>query len=140
MKTQFILAVAVLFACLPLQSCPSIGTKVDALALFEPAQLAWPEVKSDIEAGYVAGEASGELRAGAAVTMRAESERLETALKEKDRAGIRVVPWPAMYLWAVRGIDAQLDRGEIGPGVADTFREHDANFDLIMQRLRGIER
>ena len=45
-----------------------------------------------------------------------------------------------MYPWALRGIDAQLAEGQIGPGVAESFRVHDAEFDKIMTKLRETTR
>lgn len=139
MKMNILPALVVFLACMTLQSCPSLGKKADDLALFEPAQLAWSEVESDLEAGYSDGENAGDLTLEAATAFRANSDELEIALETKDRDALRLVPWPSMYPWALRGIDAQLAEGQIGPGVAESFRVHDEKFDEIMTRLRGTQ-
>lgn len=130
-------AVAVVLSLFTFSGTSCLGPKVDDLALFEPAQLAWSEVKSDLEAGYSDGENAGDLTLEDADTLRGHTVELGTAIREKDRDGLRLVPWPTMYPWALRGIDAQLAEGQIGPGVAESFRVHDGKFDEIMQRLRG---
>ena len=137
MKMNILPALVALLACLTLQSCPGLGARADSLALFEPAQLAWSEVEGDLEAGYSDGESEGDLTFEDATALRTNNDELEAALEAKDRDALRLVPWPTMFPWALRGIDAQLAEGQIGPGVAESFRVHDGKFDEIMQRLRG---
>ena len=137
MKLNILFALIALVACLTLQSCPSLEARVDSLALFGPAQLAWSEVESDLVAGYSDGETTGDLTLEDAEALRENTAELEDAIAAKDRDALRLVPWPTMYPWALRGIDAQIAAGQIGPGVAESFRVHDAKFDEIMKRLRG---
>ncbi len=135
MKNLIVILALALCAGMFLDSC--IAPRVERIALFEPAQLAWPDVKSDLEAGYADGMSEGALVFSAATALRAESVKLEDALRTKSRDDLRLVPWPTMKPWAERGIAAQLNAGEIGPGVAQTFTEHLSNFNDIMNRLRG---
>jgi len=115
-----------------------VAPRTEGIALFQPAQLAWPDVKSDLEAGYADGVSEGTLTTSAADALRAESPKMEAALEERSADKLRLVPWRTMHPWAERGIDAKLSRGEIGPNVAESFREHLRNFDAIMERLRGV--
>lgn len=135
MKTIAIACALALAVLLPLSSC--IGPKVDRAALFTPARDAWPDVRSDLELGLEDGREDGELSQEAAGVLRAQADDLGKALEATDRSALRKVPWPALRPWSSRGIDVRLERGEIGPGVATSFREHLANFDQILQRLRG---
>ncbi len=119
-------------------ACPSTRLTDEAeLALFTPAQLAWPQVKSELEGGYVAAVADGSLSTSAADAFRSESERLQVALDEKSKSDLATVPWPAMKPYAARGIDELVASGEIGPGVADSLRVHLGKFDETILRIQG---
>ena len=118
-----------------LQSC--LGSKVDDLALFEPAQLAWPEIEKDYFRGLEDGVSEGDIVLVSADAMRAEAPRMRDALMAKSRDQLRLVPWPTMKPWAQRGIDDALADGDVGPGVADSLREQLQNFDVTVIKLRG---
>lgn len=120
-------------------ACPSTRLTDEAeLALFTPAQLAWPQVKSELEDGYIAAVADGSLSTADADAFRSESERLQVALDEKSKADLATVPWTAMEPYATRGIDEMVIVGEIGPGVANSLRVHLSKFDEIILRLQGV--
>lgn len=126
---------------LPTSSCalfdPNATEVVDDLVIFEPAQLAWSDIRDDLDRGFADGENEGTLDADAAAGLRAARDNLEAAIRDKDRDALRMVPWHTLKPWAERGIDAQLSAEIVGPGVAESFHEHLRNFDLTMQRLRG---
>lgn len=135
MKAALLLVALACALAFSFASC--VGPKVDGIALFEPAQLAWPEIRADLEAGLAYGVNEGELTVPAAEALRDEAAKLEAALATTNRNTLRLVPWPTLRPWASRGIDAQLARAEIGPGVAESFQESLRNFDELMGRLRG---
>lgn len=133
---KYILALAFALALtLTLDSC--LTPKVDQLALFEPAQLAWSSVAQDVEFGLVDGLEHGDLEPTGADSLRVWLIDVGLAIKTKNRDDLRMSSWPLLKPWATRGIQAQADAGSIGPGVADSFREHLSNFDQIMTKLRG---
>lgn len=137
--TRFLpLAAALLCTAFFVSGCALFGPTVDELALFEPAQLAWPDVWGDLEEGYTDGEAAGDLTAEAAGVLRAASVDMGKALNAKSVDDLRAVPWNTMEPWAYRGIDARLAREEIGPGVADSFRVNVGQFSRAVHRLVGV--
>ena len=114
-----------------------IGSKVDTLALFEPAALAWPAVSIDYLHGVDNAEAVGDLSAEAAASLRIAGEELGRAIEEKDRTAIALAPWAAMQPMVARGIAVQLADGEIGPGVAASLTEQLDKFTDTITRIRS---
>tara|TARA_R110000822_G_scaffold120633_3_gene254145 strand:- start:7463 stop:7882 length:420 start_codon:yes stop_codon:yes gene_type:complete len=139
MKHLLALPLVLVICALPfLVACPSLGPKVDDLALFEPAQVTWSAVENDLLRGIEDGVSEGDLMPAAADNLRASADGMELALREKDRDALRLSPWSELEPWADRGIDDKLADGEIGPGVASSLREQLANFTNIVNKLRGL--
>ncbi len=126
----------------PLTSC--VSARADRVALFDPAQLAWPAVADDYNRGILDGTDNGRLDQLTAELLWSYGEDMHTALESGNRAALRLVPWPTMAPWASDGIDAKLEAGAagepggIGPGVAKSLREQLANFTVTITRLRGL--
>lgn len=127
-------SVAGLAALIATSSC--IGQKVDDVALFKPAAVAWESIGQQYEHGISNAEAEGEITATEAESLRAAGVELGRALVEGDRTGIALTPWATMRQWADRGIAVRLADGEIGPGVAASFTERVDNFTTTLERLR----
>ena len=85
MKTALALVALACALVLPLSSC--VGPRVDVPALFGPGQLAWPDVRSDLEAGLDDGTSEGDLTIPAADALRAEADKLEAALAAEEALG-----------------------------------------------------
>lgn len=136
MKNALLLATLAVACLLPLSSS-CVAPRVEKVALFEPAQLAWPEVETDYLRGIDDGVSEGDLVATAADALRAEAPKMETALEEKNTDKLRLVPWTTMKPWVSRGIDDALADGELGPTSAESARVHLQKFDDIVSRLRG---
>ncbi len=113
--------------------------RVEGIALFEPAQLTWPAVENDLHRGLEDAAEDGDLTEAAADSLRSEGAKLERALAEQSREGVRKVAWLSMEPFADRGIDDKLGDGEIGPGVAQSLREQLRNFTATITRLQEIE-
>jgi len=135
---RFFLCVLLVLLVLPMQQA-CLSSSASKLALFDPAQLAWPNVRDDIEVGIVDGLADGDIGGVDAVVIRDRSSRFQGALRSKDRDALRLIHWSTLKPWAERGINAQLESETIGPGVAESFREHLRNFDEIIEKLRQPE-
>lgn len=127
-------AAAMLVALMP--SCPSFGVNVANQALFETAQLGWPEIRSDMVIGVADGLSEGDLVSASVSSLEDGMGAMDTALKQKDLDALRLVPWSSMKPWPERGIDVQMHGGQIGAGVAESFRENLKQFDLVIRRLR----
>jgi hypothetical protein len=119
-------------------ACPSLGGKIDDVALFKPAQISWSAVENDLLRGIDDGESEGDLTTAAADDLRSDADDMEDALREKDRDALRLVPWGELEPWADRGIDDKISDGEIGTGVAASLREQLRNFTTIIDKLRGL--
>lgn len=84
--------------------------------------LAWPGVRVDAERG------------GAA---QAALDEFATALQARDTPAV-VAGWPGIHQAAKQGIQAQLDAGDIGPGVADSLAERVIRFEAaILEVAKG---
>jgi hypothetical protein len=128
-------AIAALLLLLP--SC--VSAKVKPQVLFPPAALTWPAVEEDFDRGLADGVADGDLTTAAAGALRAEGDRFEDALEQRDLAGLRGVPWElGLQPWAARGVEDKLADGEIGPGVATSLRGQLEDFTTIILQLQGI--
>ena len=66
-----------------------------------------------------------------------ESASLREALAAGDVVGVLALDWNALRIAALRGIEARLAGGEIGPGVAASIAETLAEFDRRMAQLGG---
>ena len=119
--------------------CVGVPDKIQEVALFEPAQLAWSAVESDARIGIADAESEGVITGDQAAGLVFDLVELETALGESNRTQIRMSAWPQLKTYAERGIAVQLAEGKIGPGVAESFREHLANFDTIIKAIRGTQ-
>lgn len=138
MKTFQPILAALAFFALSFSSC--LGPKVDTVALFEPAALAWPAVEEDVEFGLAAAEEENVEDVPAIKASidkgRYHCEELGAALLSKDRSRLRLVPWPSLEGWAIAGISSELSAGAIGPGVAESLREQLSKFSAVILRLQ----
>lgn len=136
---NFRTSIVVIAAAIALAFIPTSCTagRVKPQVLFPPAQLTWPAVEEDLHRGLADGVTDGDLTIEASDAMRAEGERLERALGDRDLEGVRVVAWGALEPWADRGINDKLDDHEISPGVATSLREQLRNFTDTILRLQG---
>lgn len=124
--------------CAALRVAPSCVTShTDPHALFPPLELAWPAVQEDVHIGISDAVTDGELTEVAAVMLRTEGAKLGDAIHAKSVYGVRAVPWSTLVPYGERGIDAKLEAGEVGPGVADSLREQLVNFTEAVDRLKG---
>lgn len=139
MKHLFALPLVLAICALPfLVACPSLGSKVDDVALFKPAQIAWSAVENDLLRGIDDGVSEGDLTTEAADDLRSDADDMEDALRAKDRDALRLVPWGELEPWAERGIDDKVIDGEIGVGVAGSLLEQLRNFTTVIDKLRGL--
>lgn len=77
-----------------------------------------------------------------AASSRAVLAEWSAAVSGGDRAAIRdrALPlWPAVRSWSLAGVTTLEDRGQIGPGVADSYRENLLRFaqaiGVVSERL-----
>lgn len=124
------------FLCLGLTSC--FSPRVDPIALWGPADMAWPAVERDYERGIQDGVEDHELSAASAGVLLQDGATLGKVIDTKDREALMAVPWDAMSHWANRGIQDKLEDGEVGPGVAASLREQLVNFTETIHRLQGL--
>lgn len=126
----------ILFA-LTLLVASCAGPRSKAITLFPAAVTAWTAVAEDYDRGVDDGIADGDLSLPDATELRGFAEKLTTALNARDVTGVRAVPWITMRPWAVRGIDDQLEDGEIGPGAAASLHEQLVNFTTAIEDIQG---
>lgn len=140
MKYVLLAALVALFV-MPLAGCPALGIgqrAVDDAVLFEPAELAWPQVAEDVVRGIDAVFADGELTPEQAGDITAKIVAMAAALAAHDRHATREVAWTQLRFWADRGVDAMLEAGEIGPGVAGKHTQHLDEFGRLYLRLTAL--
>lgn len=128
--SPILLAITMLVA-----SCAGPHSK--AITLFPAADTAWPAVEEDFNRGVEDGVSDGDISPVEAAELRSHAAKLEVALDARDVYGVRDVPWTSMQPWASRGIDDQLEDGEIGPGVASSLREQLVNFTTTIADIQG---
>lgn len=67
-----------------------------------------------------------------------DASTFESAIlsEERDRVVAEAQPlWPSIESWALLGINAQLDGGDIGPNGADSLRERVNQFETALFKL-----
>ncbi len=97
---------------------------------------AWEEVRADVERGVADGDTDGELNADERAGLSRTITDLTVALhSEEIQPGDLVALWAALKPWAERGIADRVDDGEIGAGVAESFRERLTQFDAAIVTL-----
>ena len=131
--------ILILFSVLALAVCAFIpvacvASRIEDPALFAPAQLAWPAVRSDYDRGVAAAADAND--SVLLSSLKKNSDDMTAALDSSDVDALRLVPWSTMHPWCSTGIAAKLSDGEIGPGVADSLIEQLTNFTITITRLQ----
>lgn len=114
------------------------GNKARELTLNPVAQQVWPNVRVDFDRGVADGMAKGDLTSEGAFALRGLADDLGECLASGDRIALAGIPWGTqMQPWAVRGVTAALQAGEIGPNGANLLMQRIANFSAVMMVLQG---
>tara|TARA_R110000851_G_scaffold268071_2_gene420718 strand:+ start:42652 stop:43104 length:453 start_codon:yes stop_codon:yes gene_type:complete len=109
-------------------------------AQWPAAELAWPGVRGDFEAGVNDGVSEGDLMPNAGDGLKATADTLAEAIEAEDPAALRAVPWSlVMKPWAERGVNVKLGDGVIGPTVAQELLERVDNFTAVIDSLQGTD-
>lgn len=123
-----------------LTSCAGDRTRQEALL---PAmQMAWPQVQYDYEYGVLDGLEADEINDTEWEMWVARGESLSVALGlgvtlDESVPSIETTPWDTMEPWAVRGIQAQLNDGELGANGAMIIVQRLHNFTAAMEIMQG---
>ena len=128
----FALIFALTSACL-MASC--ITKRVIHPTMFPALDFAWVQVREDVLRGIEDGRATEELHAFEAAQLSSNVTHLGAALAARDLPAMRQAPWETLRPWGKRGIEAQLEAGEIGPGVALSLHEQLYNFSETWRRI-----
>lgn len=130
MRTLRSRSVAALLAVLALCSaCASAGGAAREQALVPALAQAWPAVRDNLARGAVEQgvDASGAIA------------QWESAFAVSDQDALvmlRDQTWADVRALAVLGVDARMQAGEIGPGVAASFLERINRFGSSLEMLR----
>lgn len=124
-----------LLLILALASC--VGTRARDEALMPVASQIWPNVRIDYEAGLADGVADGDLNNAQRGELLALADDLGEALESGSRSELLSVPWDTqMRPWAIRGITAAVDAGELGPNGSQILYQRVANFTAVILTLQ----
>lgn len=124
---------SILLACAVMVLVSCVGPRARDNALLPAAQQAWPRVRVDFEAGL----ADGDLDPTGRDALLGYADDLGEALTDGDRAALLDIPWDSqMRPWAVRGITAALDAGELGPNGSQLLYQRVANFTAAILVLQ----
>lgn len=129
-KTNTVVALATFLALAVSSACTGVQARENVLM---PAMSrAYTTV---IEKHVDRGIAEAELDATAAQSLQDLQAGLIAALDSGDRHEVDGSAWATLRPFALAGIDARVQAGEIGPGVADSIRETVTQFDQRMVQL-----
>lgn len=134
MKQLIAIALLALLAMPLASSC--LAPEVRAASLFTPAETTWPSVGEDFFRGIEDATDAGELTLAAADSLRDQWGEMLDALRSQDPARLRAVPWPAMKVFAERGVGVALAEGSLGAFSAASAREQIQTFDQVVAQLR----
>jgi len=96
-----------------------------------------PGLRSDVAAGVETLDPIEQEAASEDVAVFFEA----LGMNDRNAVIVRAVPlWPAIETLALRGIDAKLAAGEIGPGVRESLLERVRNMEAALTRVaeRGV--
>lgn len=96
-------------------ACAGVAARKNVL--IPTMELMWPSIVASI------GSSSPEV------------EAMTVALKSRDIDKVLLANWDLLRSLALAGIQARLDAGEIGPGVAESLQEGVRLFDESFRRL-----
>lgn len=114
------------------------GNRARDEALNPIAKTVWPQVRADFDRGVADGLADGDLKQAAADDLLSLRDDLTSALDIGDRAGLMGIPWESkMAQWAVRGIQADIEAGTVGPNTATILLQRITNFTNTIAVLQG---
>lgn len=105
----------ILTALILLTACAGLEARKNVL--IPTMELMWPSIVASI------GSSSPEV------------EAMTVALKSRDIDKVLLANWDLLRSLALAGIQARLDAGEIGPGVAESLQEGVRLFDESFRRL-----
>ena len=104
----------------------SAQQKFQDQVLVPQLQNAWPGIVEDA-------------RESGATDLEPTMEAMRDAMRNRDRVAMFLL-WPRIRQAAYAGIQFQLNRGEIGPGVADSLRLRVETFDRgVAEITQGME-
>jgi hypothetical protein len=121
---------------LALAASACAGAKAREHVLLPAVRMAWPAVQDDVLRGIEDGIADGELTSMQVAELQSRTFHLGmTITASYDPDAFAVAGWNTLEPWAHRGIQDRVDDHEIGPGVAESFRERVLNFSAAIERL-----
>lgn len=125
-------------ALLLLAACTGITARE---TLLMPTMLTlWDSaISHDVAIGIDDALANGGLTEAQAAIWREEAVSMAGALASGDRTAAAEIDWLALRELALAGIQARVTDGELGEGVAESFRETVDVFDENWQILSGRE-
>jgi hypothetical protein len=132
-----LLIAAALLMLAPLFAGCGATKRVDAIALFKPAQVAWDSVEEELTRGVQDGLDDAELDNGAANDLLEQGDRLELALDTYSVEGVIAARWHELKPWAIRGIEDMREDGAIGTFVAGSLLERVDNFTGTIDRIEA---
>lgn len=119
-----------------LTSC--VGTRARNETLLPAMELAWPGVVTDFGNGVQDGIADGDLTEEAAAGLMEMADTMGAAIEARETGVIITLPWESqMRVWAVRGIQSEVDAGRLGPNGAMILLQRVANFTAAVNVLSG---
>jgi hypothetical protein len=118
-------------ACVGVSSCA--GTRAREEVLLPILAAVWPAVSADVDSGVAL------LPVADREVPRLEMKTMMLGLVSRDIDEVLAVNWPMLLDLGLRGIKEREISFEIGPGVADSFRERLRMFSEAWHKLREVE-
>ncbi len=124
-RTVWLTALFALTLCWFVSSCAGVTAR--KYVMIPAMEKMWPSIEKRVLRGLDSVDA----RAATIVALAS----MRKMLKDKDIDSAAQIRWDLLKAAALLGIDAMLDQEEIGPGVAESFREGIRIFELAFKRL-----
>ncbi len=93
------------------------------------------DVRKFLVRGVAVGQDAGELTSQQVSTLLQGMATVTAAIQQDQRYLLRGAPLVEMEEWAIRGVDAALLAGELGPNGADIVRDQMTQFFGLVTRL-----
>lgn len=112
------------------------GTQVRDKVLEPAAGMAWDGIRDEISRGIADGIEDGDIGSAAADALRGEIALIDLAFDQDNTDSLADAKWLMLRPWAERGIDDKVEDGDIGPGVAQSFKERLVQFTKALEKLK----
>jgi hypothetical protein len=127
--TMLILVALATGAIISLSGCAGPAARDEVLMPL--ARGVWPRIQADIERGLEDSDLSPEDRAVTSILI----TDLTDILERGDRSALMAFPWMTLEPWAVAGVQARVDAGELGENGASLHYQRIVNFREVLEAL-----